>query len=106
MKDNDNKMRFNACQSLFNIIKCLREVCLKQLNEIFKTIINISGDSDQDIKRVLQILDSLLKDIVNEAAVNPVHFDLNGFMKEFKEKLKVRNSLIRQILISWLDFLD
>ncbi len=36
-----------------------------------------------------------LKDIVNEAAVNPVHFDLNGFMKEFKEKLKVRNSSIR-----------
>lgn len=65
------------------------------------------GEGETENLKYLQNLDNELKDIINVAATSStLYFDFDVFMKHFTEKLTTRNSMVRQVLICWLDFLD
>ena len=70
LKDTDAKIRFSACEALYNEIKCLREVSLKYFNEIFKALVNVIADTDEDVRKAAQTLDRILKDVVTESTPN------------------------------------
>ena len=55
-------------------------------------------------KKTLQI-DRLLKDTVTENSSNE-KFDIIVFMQLLRERIYVKNSYVRQFLVSWLKVLD
>jgi len=106
LKDPDPKIRFSACESLYNVIKSLREISLLSFNEIFKSLVTAISDMDEDVKRAAQTLDRILKDVVTESTPNCKYFNLQAFMPLFCDKLKALHPGIRQMLISWINILD
>ena len=106
LKESDSKIRFAACESLYNVIKSLREVSLASFNEIFKSLVTASSDMDEEVKRAATSLDRILKDVVTESTPNCKYFNLKAFMPLFCDKLKAVHPGIRQLLISWINILD
>ena len=51
LKDQDSKIRFAACDTLYNLIKTLRDVALIKFNDIFEELIEVVPDVDDDVKR-------------------------------------------------------
>jgi vacuole morphology and inheritance protein 14 len=51
LKDQNNKIRFAACDTLYNIIKTLRDVVLIKFNDIFEELIDVVADVDDDVKK-------------------------------------------------------
>ena len=48
-----------------------------------------------------ELLDRLLKDTVTENSSNE-KFDINVFMQLLRERIYVKNSYVRQFLVSWV----
>ena len=68
LKDPDSKIRFYACESLYNVIKSLRDIALIEFNEIFDALIDVVADPDEEVRRAAQTIDRLLKDVISEAS--------------------------------------
>ncbi|BES90701.1 DUF3434 [Nesidiocoris tenuis] len=100
--DNDSKVRYSACEALFNVVKVTRGAVLPYFSEIFTVLSRLAADQDQGVKTASEHLDRLLKDIVTENAT----FDLVGFMPLLRERLYSKNTFARQYIISWVTVLD
>ncbi len=70
MKDLDAKVRFQACETMYNITKSLRAIILPNFNDIFAILIKIISDLDEDVKKIAQQLDRVLKDVVSEGIID------------------------------------
>eukprot|EP01133_Synstelium_polycarpum_P021128 gene21128-25382_t len=83
--DHDSRVRFYACESLFNIAKVIRAKILLFFNEIFDALCKLSADPDPQVKNGAQLFDRLLKDIVTESPT----FDID-----------------KQFIVGWIVVLD
>ncbi|XP_046631205.1 protein VAC14 homolog [Daphnia pulicaria] len=99
--DTDSRVRYYACESLYNVAKVGRGALLPQFNEVFDVLAKLVADPDQNVKSGAELLDRLLKDIVTESAC----FDVTAFMPLLRERIYTRNTFTRQFLISWLSVL-
>jgi len=106
MRDADAKIRLQACETMYNIAKSLRATILPKFNDVFGELIKVFADFDEEVKRLAQQLDRILKDVVSEGIVDSKYFDLKNFMPILCEKLQVRNPVIRHLLISWINVLN
>ncbi|KRT84453.1 HEAT domain-containing protein, partial [Oryctes borbonicus] len=75
-QDADLRVRYYACESLYNVVKVARSAVLPHFSAIFNALNKISTDPEQSVKNASELLDRLLKDIVTEST----SFDLDGFM--------------------------
>uniref|UniRef100_A0A0A9X6L4 Protein VAC14 homolog n=1 Tax=Lygus hesperus TaxID=30085 RepID=A0A0A9X6L4_LYGHE len=100
--DNETKIRYFACEALYNVVKVTRGAVLPYFSEIFSGLSRLAADHDQGVKNASEHLDKLLKDIVTENAT----FDLVGFMPLLRERLYSKNTFARQYIISWVTVLD
>ncbi|KAK5579174.1 hypothetical protein RB653_008853 [Dictyostelium firmibasis] len=100
--DHDSRIRFYACESLFNIAKVTRSKILFFFNEIFDVLCKLSSDLDPQVKGGVQLFDRLLKDIVTESPT----FDIDKFIPLLKERLYIINPFCRQFLVGWIIVLD
>lgn len=66
--DQNDQVRFYACESLYNIAKIAKGDMLLYFNEVFDVHCKIIADSDPSIKAAAEVLDRLMKDIVSECA--------------------------------------
>ena len=66
--DTDSRVRYYACESLYNVAKVGRGALLPQFNEVFDVLAKLVADPDQNVKSGAELLDRLLKDIVTESA--------------------------------------
>jgi len=60
---------------------------------------------DLNVRNGAELLDRLLKDTVTENSGNE-RFDIIVFMQLLRERIYVKNSYVRQFLVSWLKVLD
>ena len=102
MKDADSRVRYYACESLYNVVKVARENVLPMFNEIFQSISQVVEDPDQNVKNGSELLDRLLKDIVTESD----KFDVPAFIPILRERMYARTKFVRQFLVSWISLLD
>jgi vacuole morphology and inheritance protein 14 len=58
-------------------------------------------DSDLNVRNGAELLDRLLKDTVTENSGNE-KFDIVVFMQLLRERIYVKNSYVRQFLVSWV----
>lgn len=66
--DLDCKLRYYACESMYNITKNAHGEILVYFNELFDVLSKLTADSDPSVKNGAELLDRLLKDIVTEQA--------------------------------------
>ena len=95
-------MRFYAVEALYNITKVVRGGVLIYFNEIFDGLCKLYADVDIDVKNGAQLLDRLIKDVVTETE----GFDVKKFIPLLKERIKIRNPFIRQLIVGWITVLD
>ncbi|XP_033222290.1 protein VAC14 homolog isoform X2 [Belonocnema kinseyi] len=100
--DPDLRVRYYACESLYNVVKVARGAVLPQFTDIFGALSKLACDSEQSVKNATELLDRLMKDIVTESGM----FDLVGFMPLLRERIYTKSSFGRQFVISWVSVLD
>ncbi|KAI9095262.1 vacuolar protein 14 C-terminal Fig4p binding-domain-containing protein [Phlyctochytrium arcticum] len=67
--DQDSRVRYYACESMYNVAKVARGDILKYFNEIFDALCKLSSDAEPSVKNGAELLDRLMKDIVSERSV-------------------------------------
>lgn len=70
--DTDARVRYYACESLYNIAKIARGEILSYFNEIFDILCILVTDTVSSVKNAADILDRLIKDIVSAKSTNYV----------------------------------
>ncbi|XP_041376053.1 protein VAC14 homolog [Gigantopelta aegis] len=100
--DSDSRVRYYACEALYNIVKVSRGSVLPFFNEIFDGLSKLSADPDQNVKNGAELLDRLIKDIVTESS----SFNLVAFVPLLRERIYTRNPSARQFVVSWIQVLD
>ena len=65
--DPESRVRYYACESLYNIAKVARGNVLRYFNPIFDGLTKLFADVDVDVKNGANLLDRLIKDIVTES---------------------------------------
>ncbi|XP_060832222.1 protein VAC14 homolog [Bombus pascuorum] len=100
--DSDLRVRYYACESLYNVVKVARGAVLPQFTDIFAALSKLACDSEQSVKNATELLDRLMKDIVTESGL----FDLVGFMPLLRERIYTKNPFGRQFVIAWVSVLD
>ncbi|XP_029032323.1 protein VAC14 homolog isoform X3 [Osmia bicornis bicornis] len=86
--DSDLRVRYYACESLYNVVKVARGAVLPQFTDIFAALSKLACDSEQNVKNATELLDRLMKDIVTESGL----FDLVGFMPLLRERIYTKNT--------------
>ena len=103
LEDADNKVRYYACESLYNITKVTRGGVLPYFNEIFGHLCTLAADPDPNVRSAAELLDNLIKEIVTERK----SFDVPKFVHEMLAKrIYVTNAEARKFLVSWIMVLD
>ncbi|KAJ2850005.1 hypothetical protein IWW36_002233 [Coemansia brasiliensis] len=68
LSDGESKVRYFACESLYNVAKVSRGNILRWFNDIFDGLARVTADSVKTVKDGADYLDRLIKDIVAEQA--------------------------------------
>mmetsp|Transcript_13560 Transcript_13560/g.25089 ORF Transcript_13560/g.25089 Transcript_13560/m.25089 type:complete len:804 (+) Transcript_13560:2090-4501(+) len=101
--DPEVRVRYYACEALYNVAKVVRKHILAYFNPIFHQLCKLFADVDVDVKNGAQLLDRLVKEIVTE---NCDTFQVDAFIPLLERYLKMTNPYIRQFLIGWILALD
>ncbi|EFO14527.2 hypothetical protein LOAG_13991, partial [Loa loa] len=99
--DPDPRVRYYACESLYNIVKICRSSALSHFDELFDTLWRLSADTDLNVRSGAELLDRLLKDIV--LATNS--FEISTLMLLVRDRIYSQNSSNRRFIVSWLSAL-
>ena len=67
-QDQDARVRYYACESMYNIAKVAKGEILPFFNEVFDALSKLAADSELSVKNGAELLDRLVKDIVAESA--------------------------------------
>ncbi|XP_025031565.1 protein VAC14 homolog isoform X1 [Python bivittatus] len=100
--DADSRLRYYACEALYNIVKVARGSILPHFNVLFDGLSKLAADPDPNVKSGSELLDRLLKDIVTESN----RFDLVSFIPLLRERIYSNNQYARQFIISWILVLE
>ncbi|KAE8690888.1 Protein VAC14-like protein [Hibiscus syriacus] len=102
LSDQDSRVRYYACEALYNIAKVVRGDFIIFFNQIFDALCKLSADSDPNVQSAAHLLDSLVKDIVTESD----QFSIEEFIPLLRERMNVLNPYVRQFLVGWITVLD
>ncbi|ONK75321.1 uncharacterized protein A4U43_C03F15630 [Asparagus officinalis] len=100
--DQDGRVRYYACEALYNIAKVVRGDFIVYFNQIFDALCKLSADSDPSVQSAAHLLDRLVKDIVTESD----QFSIEEFIPLLRERMNVLNPYVRQFLVGWITVLD
>lgn len=100
--DPEARVRYYACESLYNIAKVSRHYILDYFNQIFDGLTKLFADVDVDVKNGANLLDRLVKDIVTETE----QFNVEQFLPLLQNYIRRTNPYIRQLLVGWITVLD
>ncbi|GAQ89365.1 vacuole morphology and inheritance protein 14 [Klebsormidium nitens] len=100
--DQDSRVRYYACEALYNIAKVSRGDFIVFFNDVFDALCKLSADSDPNVQNAAHLLDRLVKDIVTEGD----QFSIEEFIPLLRERMNVLNPFVRQFLVGWITVLD
>lgn len=67
--DQDSRVRYYACESMYNVAKVARASILTYFNPIFDALSRLYTDPEVSVKNGAELLDRLIKDIVSEKSL-------------------------------------
>ena len=100
--DPEPRVRYYACESLYNIIKVARESVLPYFNIIFEGVATVLADTDDEVREGANLLDRLVKDIVTECEA----FSVEKFLPLLQNYIRRTNPFLRNLVVSWITVLD
>ena len=100
--DAEPRVRYYACESLFNITKICRGAILNYFGDVFVGVCKLVADVDGDVKNGAALYDRLLKEVVMEGE----SLDVRRFVPLLRAHMGVMNPYVRQLLVGWLTALD
>ena len=100
--DADGRVRYYACEALYNIAKVAREAFVPYFPSVFDALCRLSADNDSNVQNAAHLLDRLVKDIVTESPT----FDVVAFIPLLRERMGALNPYVRQFLVGWITLLD
>ncbi|SCP03540.1 conserved Plasmodium protein, unknown function [Plasmodium malariae] len=103
INDQDSKVRYYVCESLYNLCKISKGVIFYNIEDIFDCLYRIFSDSCPNVKNGGAFLDNLLKDMT--CSYNNI-FNIYKIIYILKDKICIENANVRQLIISWLFFLQ
>ncbi|KAJ2416815.1 hypothetical protein GGI10_000675 [Coemansia sp. RSA 2530] len=117
LSDGESKVRYFACESLYNVAKVSRGQLLRWFNDIFDGLARVTSDSVKTVKDGADYLDRLVKDIVAEQAATCLDwydgdegprlaFGLDRFVPLLAERMHTYKPSTRVYLIEWVRVLD
>ena len=59
--DSDLRVRYFACEALYNVIKVARGAVLPHFSILFQSLSKLAADPDQSVMNASELLDRLLK---------------------------------------------
>jgi len=98
MSDTDSRVRYYACESLYNVTKVAREHVLPLFNDVFSAMSVAITDVDQNVRVATELLVKLTMNIVTEQA----RFELDTFMPVLKERMYNQNEFARTFHLGWI----
>eukprot|EP00049_Salpingoeca_infusionum_P000050 m.36847 g.36847 ORF g.36847 m.36847 type:complete len:675 (+) comp10037_c1_seq2:140-2164(+) len=101
-EDPDARVRYFACEAMYNISKVARHHVLVSFNKIFDYLSRLACDPDPDVKNGAETLDRLIKDIVTDFP----KFDVPRFVPLLSERINARDPHVRRFLVSWIKTLE
>jgi vacuole morphology and inheritance protein 14 len=114
--DQEPRVRYYACESLFNIVKICRGAILLYFNDVFVGVCRLIADLDAEVKNGAALFDRLLREIVMEAAasVGPSGASAADSGSDVARRvvpllrahMGVFNPYVRQLLVGWISALD
>ncbi|KAL8738224.1 MAG: hypothetical protein Q9181_000950 [Wetmoreana brouardii] len=133
--DQDARVRYYACESMYNIAKVAKGEILLFFNDVFDALCKLAADAELSVKNGAELLDRLIKDIVSESAATyvsvlhspeehvsdkdsakasvdsrsvelPTAFSLARFIPLLQERIYVLSPFTRTFLVSWVTLLD
>lgn len=127
--DHDPRVRYYACEGMYNIGKVAKGEILVYFNHIFDALCKLGADSELSVKNGAELLDRLVKDIVAESAATyvsvlelppdfdggdkddpeidlPTAFSLKRFIPLLKDRIYALNPFTRTFLVGWIVLLD
>ncbi|KAM7221506.1 ARM repeat-containing protein [Rhypophila decipiens] len=130
--DQDARVRYYACEAMYNIAKVAKGEILVYFNYIFDALCKLGADSELSVKNGAELLDRLIKDIVSESAATyvsvlqqppefegddkeannddhvepPTAFSLKRFIPLLRERIFALNPFTRTFLVGWITLLD
>ncbi|CRH02679.1 conserved Plasmodium protein, unknown function [Plasmodium relictum] len=103
INDPDSKVRYYVCESLYNLCKVSKNIIFYKIEDIFDCLYRIFSDSCTNVKNGGAYLDNLLKDMT--CSYNNI-FNIYKIIYVLKDKISIENADVRQLIISWLYFLQ
>lgn len=100
--DQDSRVRYYACEALYNIAKVARGDMIVFFNQIFDSLLKLSADSDPNVQSAAHLLDRLVKDTVMVTD----RFRIEEFIPLLRERMNVLNPFVRQFLVGWITVLE
>mmetsp|Transcript_2500 Transcript_2500/g.3675 ORF Transcript_2500/g.3675 Transcript_2500/m.3675 type:complete len:696 (-) Transcript_2500:54-2141(-) len=102
LDDPESRVRYYACESLYNIAKVGKQDILTYFNQIFDGLCKLYSDIDMDVKNGSCLLDRLIKEIVSESE----NFDVLSFVPLLQKYIRRTNPYLRKLLVDWIMVLD
>ncbi|KAI6202770.1 hypothetical protein M3Y94_00478900 [Aphelenchoides besseyi] len=96
--DADSRVRYFACESLYNVVKICRSSALNHFEELFDALWKLSSDTEQTVRSGAELLDRLVKEIVRSTP----EFDVDELMLLIRERIYTSNTSNRRFIVSWL----
>lgn len=102
LKDNNNRVRYYACEAMFNIAKACGPAVLTHFAEIFEPVCSLHADPDCESTRGAKTLDGQLRCIAEES---PNKFPLAQFIEVLENRIQSKNHQLQMLLLSWIELL-
>lgn len=100
--DPEPRVRYYACESMYNIAKVARESILPYFNMIFEGVASVLADTDDDVREGANLLDRIVKDIVTETE----SFSVVKFLPLLQNYIRRSNPYHRKLVVGWIIVLD
>ncbi|GJP85148.1 hypothetical protein CLOP_g15242 [Closterium sp. NIES-67] len=100
--DSDSRVRYYACEALYNIAKVTRGDFIVFFNDVFNALCKLSADLDPNVQSAAHLLDRLVKDIVTVSD----QFSIEEFIPLLRAHMSVLNPFVQQFLVGWITVLD
>ncbi|KAL8270554.1 hypothetical protein Esti_005525 [Eimeria stiedai] len=108
--DPDPRVRYYACESLFNVLKVVKGQCLPFLSELFDGLCKLCSDVDKEVRQGFGFVDALLKEETASAAATAAAWAATtgspavspitpSFVELLAERLLVRNPYIKLLTL-------
>lgn len=94
--DQDARVRYFACEAMYNIAKVARQDILVYFTRVFDALSHLSCDVEPTVKSAAEMLDRLMKDIVTEHRT----VNIEEFIHLLRERIFSEDPHTRQVRIA------